>query len=144
MAETKKNSFLFRMTVRTCFLLYYNFCLWNYVKELVPTRDFPGPQGPRLPHLRVQRYNISTNHQNNQPLFLKIISTNLIYTLFIIRRLKLKGKLNRSIQKTNSRICRPASEAGNNFFAKCLTPHLTSFREKSCRLEQKKTRKIWY
>ncbi len=36
MAETKKkNSFLFRMTVRTCFLLYYNFCLWNYVKELL-------------------------------------------------------------------------------------------------------------
>jgi len=66
--------FFFRMTVRTCFLLYYNFCLWNYVKELVLTRDFPGPQGPRLPHLRVQRYNISTNHQNNQQLFLKIIS----------------------------------------------------------------------
>ena len=85
MAETKKNSFLFRMTVRTCFLLYYNFCLWNYVKELVPTRDFPGPQGPRLPHLRVQRYNISTNHQNNHQLFLKIISEKKHHTLLIIK-----------------------------------------------------------
>ena len=86
MAETKKNSFLFRMTVRTCFLLYYNFCLWNYVKELVPTRDFPGPQGPRLPHLRVQRYNISTNHQNNQPLFLKkICITSIPYIILLMR-----------------------------------------------------------
>ena len=40
-------------------------------KNLMLKRDFPGPQGPRLPHLRVQRYNISANQQNNQQLFLK-------------------------------------------------------------------------
>ena len=29
------------MTVRTCFLLYYNFCLWNYVKELDAEEGLP-------------------------------------------------------------------------------------------------------
>ena len=77
-------SFLFRMTVRTCFLLYYNFCLWNYVKELCSAQRSDGPEWSRIPHLRVQRYNFSANRQNNQILFLKNIPRQQHYTLYYL------------------------------------------------------------
>ena len=37
------------MTVRTCFLLYYNFCLWNYVKELDATEGLSRASGDPVP-----------------------------------------------------------------------------------------------
>jgi hypothetical protein len=91
-------SFLFRMTVRTCFLLYYNFCLWNYVKELCSAQRSDGPEWNRIPHLRVQRYNFSTNRQNNQILFLKNIPRQLTihYILYIVR----PGKLIKSASES--------------------------------------------
>ncbi len=53
-------------------------------KNLMLKRDFPGPQGPRLPHLRVQRYNISAKQQNNLQLFFEKYFRKKCYTLLYI------------------------------------------------------------
>ena len=67
------------------FLLYYNFCLWNYVKELI-AQKVPGTHGREpYPHLRLQRYDFSAKPQNNQRLFLKNIQQHepIHYLLYI-------------------------------------------------------------
>ena len=63
MAETEKTHFYFRMTVRTCFLLYYNFCLWNYVKELNAQKGLSrasGTPSPSFAGAKVQHFRKTT------------------------------------------------------------------------------------
>ena len=73
------------MTVRTCFLLYYNFCLWNYVKELDAEEGLPkGLRDPlpsfaaaKVQHFRKPAKLYTTFFENN----LKIFKS---YTLYYI------------------------------------------------------------
>ena len=79
-------SFLFRMTVRTCFSCTTISVYGIMSKNLMLKRDFLRHFRPHLPHLRVQRYNYSANCQNNQQLFFEKNSTTHPYTLYIIYR----------------------------------------------------------
>ena len=70
-------SFLFRMTVRTCFscttISVYGIMSKNYFSSCL--RDsLDTPAGALVSRLRVQRYNNSANHQNITPTFFKKIN----------------------------------------------------------------------
>ena len=92
MAETKKNSFLFRMTVRTCFLLYYNFCLWNYVKELFFLRASGTSRTPQggpcfsFAGAKVQHFRKPPKHYNT--FFEKIYISTLQHIILLLRAKK--------------------------------------------------------
>ena len=95
------------MTVRTCFLLYYNFCLWNYIKELFFLRasgTSRTPQGDRVSRMRVQRYNISANRQNITTLFLKKYTYQLYNTLYYYCARKSEYLCNRKEKKQQNRL----------------------------------------
>ena len=67
----KNSHFLFRNDGSYLFLLYYNFCLWNYVKELlffVPPRLFGYPRrGPcfSFAGAKVQQFRKPPKHYTN-------------------------------------------------------------------------------
>ena len=67
----KNSHFLFRNDGSYLFLLYYNFCLWNYVKELlffVPPRLSQDPRGSpcfSFAGAKVQQFRKPPKHYNN-------------------------------------------------------------------------------
>ena len=79
------------MTVRTCFLLYYNFCLWNYVKELsiLAPEPFRTPrQGPcfSFAGAKVQHFRKPPKHYNT--FFEKIYISALQHIILLLRAKK--------------------------------------------------------
>ena len=77
---------LFRMTVRTCFLLYYNFCLWNYVKELVAWEGLSRAAGTPFPSFagaKVQHFHKPPKHSHT--FFEKKQNAITLYIILLMR-----------------------------------------------------------